>query len=199
MKLNRKATNGLIAGFLAIIVMTAGFFAYQQKASADTITPGFATAHVALRIAIPTARSINFRVVFNSTNGSKRYYFKERVFNFETPGLNSVEWYIRKIPEGTFSVEVTADSTTLSPSPTDVSLAIDKVTDTAKFELNLGMPEVPEPEISSEATDTADVTDTTTVDTSGDLYGPEDTATPDPEPYTSTSVVVPPVPQLPTN
>lgn len=197
MKLNRKTTNALIAGFLAFVVMSVGFFAYQQKASADTILPGFATAHIALRVTIPTAQAIKFKVVFNPTNGTKRYYFKERTFNFDTPGLNSVEWYIRKIPEGTFSVIVTSDSTALSPSPVSVPLVIDKVTETAKFELNLGMPPTPTPE--AEETN-AEIIDTTTADTSSDLFGTDSQSDLDPPQASgSDSVVVPPVPQLPTN
>jgi len=190
MKLNRKATNAMIAGFLAVVVLTVGFFAYQQKASADTILPGFATAHIALRVTTPTAQSIKFRVVFNPTNGTKRYYFKERTFDFPTPGMNSVEWYIRKLPEGTFSIEVAADGSTLLPSPITATLITDKVNETSKFEHNLGMPPAPSatptPELTLEATDTE------TADTSADLYGIE--------PATgSDSVIVPPVPQLPTN
>jgi hypothetical protein len=140
MKNLRRISNYSIAGLLAAGVMILSFFAYEAKISADTIVPGYATAHVGLNVTVPDARAVPFTVKFTPTNGSATYYFKTRPFEFTTAGLNTVEWYIRKIPSGSYKVTVSSSDQELNGSPVEVGLENDKVNETSEFELNLGEP-----------------------------------------------------------
>ena len=168
MKNLRKVSNYTIAALLGLGVLTLSFFAYQTKIQADTIVPGYATAHVGLNVTVPDARAVPFMVKFTPTNGSKTYYFKSRAFSFSVAGLNTVEWYIRKIPAGTYKVTVDSSDNELSGSPVEVTLTSDVVNQTSEFELNLGEPvdqsveqtETPAPEQTTTATETPVATTT---------------------------------------
>jgi len=140
MKNIRKISNYSIAGILAIGVLSLGFFAYRAKVQADTILPGYATAHVGLDITVPQAGTLPFTAKFLPLDGGKKYYFKSRDFTFEVAGLNTIEWYIRKIPEGNYKVVVTSLDAELSGSPIEIFLQNDQVNDTYDFSLNLGEP-----------------------------------------------------------
>ncbi len=187
MKNIKKISNLSIAGLLAIGVLALGYFAYQSKIQADTILPGYATAHVGLNVTVPDARSIPFAIRFTPVNGGANYYFKNRSFTFETAGLNTVEWYIRKIPQGQYRVTLYSANNELSGSPVEVNFINDQVNETAEFELNLGEPST-EPGNSADSyttpvaeesivyesptttqTPAADTTQTGTIVTPGDL------------------------------
>ncbi len=140
MKNIRKVSNLSIAGILAVGVLLLGFFAYREKIQADTVLPGYATAHIGLNVTVPDARSVPFAVKFTPTNGGPTYYFKNRSFTFDIPGLNTVEWYIRKIPQGEYRVTLFSEDTELLGSPVDALLITDQVNDIAEFDLNLGEP-----------------------------------------------------------
>ena len=136
----KKLTNIAVAGVLALGVIAIGTIAYQQKIKADMIVPGFATAHSSLKITIPTSKTIRVKETFVPTNGSKKYYFKERDFTFQTAGLNTIEWYIRKIPEGTYNLTIKSDAGDFTPTSTQVTLISDQTNDVGSFGLDLGTP-----------------------------------------------------------
>ena len=163
MKNLRKLSNYTIAGFLAVGVLVLSFFAYQAKIQADTIVPGYATAHVGLNVTVPDARAVPFTVKFTPTNGSKTYYFKSREFTFTVAGLNTVEWYIRKIPAGTYKVSVDSSNNELDGSPVQATLVSDQVNQTSEFQLNLGDPV--DQTVEQTATDTPEPTATAVEET----------------------------------
>lgn len=140
MKNIRKISNYSIAGLLAVGVLSLGIFAYRAKVQADTILPGYATAHVGLDITVPQTGTLPFTAKFLPIDGGKKYYFKSRDFTFEVAGLNTIEWYIRKIPEGNYKVVVTSLDAELAGSPIEIFLQNDQVNDTYDFGLNLGSP-----------------------------------------------------------
>jgi hypothetical protein len=140
MKNLRRISNYSIAGLLAMGVLALSFFAYKTKVSADTIVPGYATAHVGLNVTVPDSRAVPFTVKFTPMNGSSTYYFKTRPFEFQTAGLNTVEWYIRKIPAGQYRVTLDSSNQELKGSPVEVTFESDKVNETSEFELDLGSP-----------------------------------------------------------
>ena len=189
MTLNKKSVNIAIGSFFVIVVVVIGFLVYQQKASADTVVPGFATAHVFLKITVPTAQQFTVKATFNPTDGTKKFYFKERTFDLTAPGLNTIDWYIRKIPAGSFSLVVTSGSNTLSPSPIIVPLTSDQVNETAKFELNLGEPPVTATVVPQSAASTI-VNSSATASATSTIEPTSETS--------STTPLVPPVPELPT-
>lgn len=136
----KRLTNIAVAGVLALGVITIGAIAYQQKIQADVIVPGFATAHSSLQITIPTTKTIRVKETFVPTDGSKRYYFKERDFTFQAAGLNTIEWYIRKIPAGSYNITIKSDSGELVPATAQATLLADQSNDVGSFGLNLGTP-----------------------------------------------------------
>jgi hypothetical protein len=136
----KKLTNIAVASVLALGVIAIGAIAYQQKIQADVIVPGFATAHSSLKITIPTAETVRVKETFVPTNGSKKYYFKERDFTFQAAGLNTIEWYIRKIPAGNYNVTIKSDAGEFDPATTQVTLISDQSNDVGSFGLNLGTP-----------------------------------------------------------
>jgi len=137
----RKVSNYTIAGLLAVGVLLLSFFAYRAKIQADTIVPGYATAHLNIQVTVPTIQAVPFRVTFTPlAANAKRYYFKERSFDLSAAGLNTIEWYIRKIPAGSYKLTLTSNQQELTGSPYEVSLENDVVGDTASFTLNLGEP-----------------------------------------------------------
>ena len=139
MKNFKKVSNYSIAGLLAVGVILLSFFAYREKILADTIVPGYATAHVNIHVTVPTVEAIPFKVTFLPQTNSPRYYFKERSFMLAS-GLNTIEWYIRKIPSGSYQVKVESNGQEITGSPFAVDLVNDKVNETTSFELNLGAP-----------------------------------------------------------
>jgi len=134
----RKLSNYSMAGLLAAGVILLSFFAYQQKILADTIVPGYATAHLNIQVTVPTVKAVPFKATFLPQTNSKIYYFKERIFTLSGEGLNTIEWYIRKIPEGKYTLILESNEEQLFGSPYSVELINDRVVDTTSFELNLG-------------------------------------------------------------
>jgi len=135
-----KIANTVLAGVLALAVVGIGYSAYRQKAQADTIVPGFATVHLGLKVTIPTSDKITMKAVAYPELGGKKYYFKERTFTFDNPGVNNVEWYIRKIPAGNYKVSITSSSGTLDPQDQMITLSNDLASDRLVYELYLGEP-----------------------------------------------------------
>lgn len=140
MKNFKKVSNYSFAGLLAVGVFLLSFFAYREKISADTIVPGYATAHVNIHVTVPIVEDVPFKVTFLPQTKSPNYYFKDRNFSLTGSGLNTIEWYIRKIPSGTYKVVVESNGQELSGSQYVVNLVNDKVNDTTSFDLNLGEP-----------------------------------------------------------
>jgi hypothetical protein len=136
----KKISNYSIAGLLAVGVMILSLFAYREKIQADTVVPGYATAHLNIHVTVPTITSVPFKATFLPQTASKNYYFKERTFELSAAGLNTIEWYIRKIPAGNYKVILESNGQQLTNSPFIVTLLNDKVNDTTSFELNLGSP-----------------------------------------------------------
>lgn len=186
----RKIANTLLAGVLALAVVGIGFGAYQQKIQADTIYPGFATAHFGLKITLPEAKAIRIRAVASPQRGGKKYYFKERDFIFETPGINNLEWYIRKIPSGIYNVTVTSSAGEFTPASQSVELENDAVSSRLKFDLFLGEPQ----EISSPVAPPLPVP-TPSATLSVPAIAPMASSTPS---ASNETILVPPTPQLPT-
>lgn len=160
MTITRKSANVMIAGFLALAVLGAGIIGYSARIQADTITPGFATAKVIMELTVPQETQLSVTANFTPTNPNvKKYYFKTRVFSLK-PGINLVNWYIKKIPGGTYSTSLKSNLSAFDPALLNLSLTPDKVNDTNKFIINLGMPaaseeQVPEPTESVPSTDSS--------------------------------------------
>ena len=139
MKNFKKVSNYSIAGLLAVGVILLSFFAYREKILADTIVPGYATAHVYIHVVVPTVEAVPFKVTFLPQTSSPRYYYKERSFMLAS-GMNTIEWYIRKIPSGSYQVKVESNGKEITGSPFAADLVNDKVNETTSFELNIGEP-----------------------------------------------------------
>jgi hypothetical protein len=195
----KKIANIALSAVLALAVVGIGYSAYRQKIQADTVVPGYATLHLGLKITLPETESIRIKAVALPEDGSSRYYFKERDFTFTNSGVNNVEWYIRKIPAGSYKVMITSSSGSLTPESQNTYLISDQVNERLKYELYLGEPR----EVSSPvATESEEVEGTTSVTAS-----PTPTSTPtstlptETESSTPSSsgeeANVPPVPQLP--
>jgi len=137
---SKRVANVTVAALLAIGVLGIGALAYQQKIQADTIVPGYSTAHFSLQITVPAVQSVPVKAVFTPVGGGKKYFFKERSFSFSTPGLNTVDWYIRKIPAGAYDLTIDSNLGNFDVSGAEVTLANDKVNDVGKFVLDLGSP-----------------------------------------------------------
>lgn len=139
---NRKTLNFLIIAMLTLSIGSIGILGYT-RVSADTVLPGYATAHFHLQITVPEMRSVSVKAVFTPTQGSK-FYFKDRDFSFTVPGINSVDWFIRKIPEGEYTVAISSPSGAFEPSTMSIRLLANQVNDLGGPSLNLGTP-VPAP------------------------------------------------------
>lgn len=137
---NRKTLNFLVIAILTFSIGGIGILGYS-RVSADTILPGYATAHFHLQITVPEMKTVPVKAVFTPTQGSK-FYFKDRDFSFATPGINSVDWFVRKIPEGEYSVAISSPSGAFEPSTMTVTLLANKVNDLGGPSLNLGTPVV---------------------------------------------------------
>lgn len=146
MKNIKKISNLSVAGLIAVSVMLLGLFAYRQQIQADTIIPGYATAHLNIHVMVPEIQDVPFKATFLplSNNPQGLYYFKERSFTMAGAGLNTIEWYIRKLPAGSYKLVFESNGKELTGSPYEVVLTSDKVNDTTSFDLFIGEP-VPSP------------------------------------------------------
>lgn len=151
MTISRRSANVALVAFLAIAVIGAGIIGYNSQIQADTITPGYATAKVIMQITVPEAKEISVNASFFPTDSRvSKYYFKNRVFTMK-PGINLVNWYIKKIPGGTYNASIKSNIASFQPSEVAITLQSDEVTNTEKFAIDLGMPtpiseeDMPEP------------------------------------------------------
>lgn len=152
MNINRKSANVIVAGVLTLAVVAAGVIGYGAKIQADSITPGYATAKVVMKITVPKDTEISVNATFTPTDKrTKKYYFKNRAFTLKG-GVNLVSWYIKKIPGSEYTNAITSNLGNFDPSSAGLSLISDKVTETTEFSLDLGMPKV---ESTAEATPAA--------------------------------------------
>lgn len=194
MRSPRSITNLVIAGALALGVAGIGITSYYQV-SADTVLPGFSTAKIHLEITVPQSQSVVVSATFTPQTG-KKYYFKSREFTFNQPGLNTVDWYIRKIPGGTYNFTLESGSGTFLPSQALVVLEQDKVNEVPTASLNLGEPPAPTPTptIIPEETLTAEPTVSNT-----DFTSPTTTDTNTTGSESTTTIPTPPVPGQPSS
>lgn len=155
MTISKKSANILVASALSLAVLGAGIVAYNAKIQADAITPGYATAKVAINVTVPERTEMSVSSVFVPTDiKTEKYYFKNRVFVLK-PGVNLVSWYVKKIPGGNYKVTLSTDIGTFNPTEASIILTNDKITNTEKFTLDLGMPDTTQ---SSQAITTSVVT-----------------------------------------
>lgn len=165
--MSKKVINIAIIAVLALGVVGIGITAYRQRVQADTIVAGYATAHFHFNITVPLAQKIKVKATFTPPQG-QNFYFKEREFDITNAGLNTVEWYLRKIPGGDYSLNLTSPQGDLQTGANQVKLEIDRVNDMGDFSLNLGQPKIesqnivtltPSPVTSSEAQNTPTTSD----------------------------------------
>lgn len=165
MTITRRSANVLVAGALSLAVVAAGVVGYNAKIKADAITPGYATAKVIMNVTVPQQTEMSANATFVPTDiKTEKYYFKNRVFTLK-PGVNLVSWYVKKIPGGNYNLIVTSDIGTFSPSSASISLTNDKIKNSDKFTLDLGMPEVNQTEQSTSSGVTATAASTATAGT----------------------------------
>lgn len=174
----KKITHLTIASLLLVALFGVGAVYWWQKVSADTIVPGYATAHLHFEVTVPRAQTITLKATFTPPTG-KNFYFKQRDFDLKAEGLNTIDWYIRKIPGSNYDLTLFSPQGSLKNSPANVSLTQDKSNDTGTFSLYIGSPEL--------------ITPPTQVETSPVAASATQTAS-----DSSSFVQFPPVPQLPT-
>ena len=178
MRLSRRTTGGMIAGFLALGVIATTMVALRSQVQADTLVPGYATAHIHLEVMVCATPQLPIKATFTPETG-KRYYFKERTFEL-SPGLNTIEWYIRKIPGLKAKAQISTSEGIVTPDGQDVALEADQVSDSLRFSIFICEPTpTPTPIPTPTPTPIPTVTYSTTVTTSPG------------------SPVAPPVPQAP--
>ncbi len=119
MKNGRPILNIAIAGLLALGIIGIGITSYFQI-QADTVLPGFATAKVRLRVLSPNETKISIDADFATLNQTK-HYFKSRQFELKE-GENDLTWYIRQIPGGKYTYNVTSDQGIFIPSGNTVEM-----------------------------------------------------------------------------
>jgi len=137
MKRAQKYANIIIA---AVIVLGVGLvFGLTRLVGADTVLPGYATAHLHLEVTVCEKSNVNVRAEFRPPTG-KRYYFKDRYFEVQS-GLNTIEWYVRKIPGGSYRAIVTSNDGFFSPSEYDVDLTTDVANDSGRYSLVICTPQ----------------------------------------------------------
>ena len=126
-----------ISNYVTAVVLAAGASAIvlfgRNIVGADVVLPGFATAHIHMEITVCEKSKIPVKAVFTPPQ-DKNYYFKERTFEV-APGLNTIEWYVRKIPGGEFSAGVFSSSGIFSPDSNDIVLTNDKSSDIGTYSL----------------------------------------------------------------
>lgn len=183
MAISRKSANVLVAGLLTLSVVAAGLVGYQAKIQADTVTPGYATAKIIMQVSVPKASEMSVNVKFTpESQKTDRFYFKNRSFVLK-PGVNLVSWFVKKIPGGSYSVSINSDLSAFAPSNAKISLISEKVADSEKFIIDLGLPAVSEQITATPANTTTATTKATT--------SPAKSAT-----ATSSAIAAPPVPSL---
>jgi hypothetical protein len=134
MKNPKSVVNIAVAGLLAVGVIGIGAVSYSQI-QADTVLPGYATAHLQLKITAPAAESIDVKAVFAPSSGNK-YYSQEKSFAL-SEGTNNIDWLIRKIPAGQYNLQMTAGQGDFIPSSRAVTLTSDKENAIDVVSLNL--------------------------------------------------------------
>ena len=142
--MHRKTAGALVAAVLALGVLASAILAARQI-QADTVVPGFATAHINLEITVCDTEELEVEAKFTPPTG-KRYYFKKRAFPL-SPGLNTIEWYIRKIPAGQYQLTVLSREGLPLPELEDIYLTADKVNERKTFSVYICEPPLPEPVI----------------------------------------------------
>ncbi|MCX6809809.1 MAG: hypothetical protein NTZ65_03635 [Candidatus Berkelbacteria bacterium] len=192
---SKKIANVTVAALLAIGVLGIGALAYQQKIQADTIVPGYSTAHFSLQITVPQVQSVPVKAVFTPVSGGKKYFFKDRSFSFAVPGLNTVDWYIRKIPAGAYDLTIDSNLGNFDLTATEVTLKNDQVNDVGKFVLDLGSPPATQQIITPDPNLTVPSTYTTAQPSETETA--TETATSS-STSTNSSILSPPVPGDPT-
>lgn len=128
----RKFTNIAVAFVLLVgfgLVVVFGI----NMVGADTVLPGYATAHLHLSVTVCEKSSVPIKAQFFPSAGRK-YYFKERTFEV-SPGLNTIEWYIRKIPGGYYNFQVSSAEGAVTPASGTVTLINDQASDLDKLSL----------------------------------------------------------------
>ncbi len=166
--MSKKIVNYLVSGVLVLGVFGIGIAAYYQQVQADTIVAGYATAHLHFNITVPVSQNIKIKATFTPDSG-KNFYFKEREFEISNPGLNTIEWYIRKIPAGTYRLTLVSPQGSLQESAAQVKLENDKVNEMGDFSLDLGSPEIPQASATEQnQTATTPETQATATSTSSD-------------------------------
>lgn len=157
MSIPKRATGIFIATVLGLGVI-ATLVLVSNQVQADTIVPGFATAHVHLNVTVCETPSLPAQVKFIPATG-KRYYFKDRTFEL-APGLNTIEWYVRKIPGGKYKVTLSPSQGVVTPDVQDVTLQSDKVSDNINLSIFICEPTpVPAPTVTATATPSASIPD----------------------------------------
>jgi len=158
----------LLVGFGAVIIFGL------NMVGADTVLPGYATAHLHLEVTVCEKSSVPIKAQFFPSAGRK-YYFKDRTFEV-SKGLNTIEWYIRKIPGGYYNFQVSSVYGSVLPSDGNVTLVNDKSTDIAKFSLVICTPSQPTQEVLQDEPGTVSPTATESVPSipAPDLNNPGD-------------------------
>jgi len=133
MSLSRRAAGSLVAGFLTLGVIGVSALALRNQVQADTLVAGYATAHVHLEVMVCNTPQLPLKTTFTPESG-KKFYFKERTFDL-SPGLNTIEWYIRKIPGTKVKAQLTSSQGIVAPESQDVVLESDKVSETIKYSI----------------------------------------------------------------
>ena len=133
MSLSRRAAGSLVAGFLTLGVIGVSALALRNQVQADTLVAGYATAHVHLEVMVCNTPQLPLKTTFTPESG-KNFYFKERTFDL-SPGLNTIEWYIRKIPGTKVKAQLTSSQGIVAPESQDVILESDRVSETIKYSI----------------------------------------------------------------
>ena len=137
--MTKRITHYTVAIVLVLGVLGIGIAAYRQQALADTVVAGFSTAHLHFNVTVPVPQTITIKATFTPPTG-KTFYFKERNFEITSGGLNTVEWYIRKIPGQNYNLTLTSPQGALQGTAQTVTLQNDSVVEVGSFDLNLGSP-----------------------------------------------------------
>lgn len=183
----KKMAGVLVAAGLLIGVAGIAYVGIKMV-GADTVLPGFATAHLHLEVTVCEKSSIPVRAQFTPQTG-KRFYFKERTFEVQS-GLNTIEWYIRKIPGNTYDAEISSTTNLFETGQARVALTNDKVGDVGSYALVIC-----DPSKNATATPNSDEPGATT------STAPASSATPTTAASAAASEAVPPpvpIPEVPT-
>lgn len=191
MTIRRKTTGIIVASVLGLGVIGVSAIAIRSQVQADTVLPGYATAHLHLEISVCESSTLPVKATFTPNTG-KKYYFKGRSFDLST-GLNTIEWYVRKIPGGTYKVNFTSDRGIVAPQTQDVNLQSDIASDPIKYSVLICEPTpIPDTPVATEipAAITPVAASTAALNSKIPTAGPAASNTP-------SSIAPPPIPQLP--